>query len=317
MKKILALIIAVLCIFGTFSVSAAKFERTSDDGIALPVTVEFSDDYSKLIYEGVTYTQFNDELITGNLETTNSSVKLTPAQQEKFSSVKVDISHENDIIYAYYNLKNGGQITFSYLKDEYIQSYNDAMMNNWESARIDFTWPEGNVITAKREALKQTKNNLFMGDYTDYFDVYVPIGGKDFGINKGLLYIEGDEYYYIDFADAGIVYDGSFDISEHSNLSAYKITDESLCGEIKAAIEKNYGEELGFFDDDNFTEKVSDAFLVIIFAIIPFAIFLLFLILALRSKTRYKKFFACISVLSAAELIIFIVLEVLFTVLKA
>lgn len=317
MKRTIALLVAVLFIFGTFPVSASQFKPTGDESVTISMFAEFSDDYSKLVYDGVNYTQFNDNQMTGNIETTNVRVKLTAKQQEKLSSVELDVSNQNDIIHAYYSLKNGGHISFSYLKDEYIGSYNIAMQDNWETAKIDFIWPEGNLLTVNHQTLKQNKTSLSIDDYSDCFDVYVPIGDRDFGISKGSLYTVDDEYYYVDYSDAGIIYDGGFDITEYPNLSAYKITDQLLCDDIKSAIEKNYGEELGFFDDDKFTKKVSDVFLVIIFAIIPFAIFLLFLILALRSKTRYKKFFAWISIFSVSEFIIFVVLTVLFTVLKA
>ena len=315
MKKVIAILIAVMCIFGTFSVSADTKTAVAEE-IDSFVSIEFSSNFSELTYNGESYVQFNNNLLTGEIDTLSSEVKLTPNQQQILTSMYVDISDQNDIIYANYVLKNGGQMNFTYLKREYIELYNDVMANNWDTAKIDFIWPEDNIITVNKQLLKQTKTTMFVTEFTDVFDVYAPIGDKNFGIMKGMLCNNGDKYYYVDYVDAQIVYDKDFDIWDYSNVIAYEITDEVLYNQIETAIQKNYGVDYGFFEDDKFTAKVSDVFLIIAFAVIPLGIFVVFLILTLRSKTGYKKFFGTITILSAVELIIFIGLTVLFEVFR-
>ncbi len=321
MKKIIALFIAAFCMFSALTFSVYASPVNTEMAVAEELdngdrSAEFTEDFNKFFYEEFGYTRFNDNNLTGDITTYTVKIKLNDNQQQILSGLNIDISYEKDIIYANYEFKNGGRMSFAYLRDEYVESYNDAMTNNWQSAIIDFYWPEENTLTVSKDALKQEKTNLFIGKYYPDYDVYAPIGGQNYGIKKGTLYIDGEDYYYIDFADAGIVYQDGFNINDYSNVVAYKISDNELYSQIKSCIQRNHNEDLGFFEDDKFTARVADVFLIIIFAIIPFAIFLLFLILALRSKTKYKKYFSAISILALAEIVIFVVLVVLFIVLK-
>ena len=319
MKKIIAVLVALLCIC-SISVSAddtiVEHTQTSINLDYQP-KVEFNDDFSKLYYAGDTFIRFNEEMIVSSVSFSSESafVRLTGEQRKTVSSMNIELDYDNSVIFASYNLKDGGSMDFTYLKEDYIQIYNDIMQNKWEDAKINFMWPEGNVVIADKEELKAKSVNLFTSECSDEFDVFAPIDGKDFGIMVGRLCSKNGKYYYIDFNDNDIVYGEDFDLNDYSNLLAYEITDSNLIAQINSAYDKYYGSDLGFLEDDKFTSVVSDVFIVVLFAVIPFGIFVVFLIFALVSKTKYKKYFTVISALAGIEVILFIALAILFSVL--
>ena len=307
MKKIIALIITVLCLCA-FSVTAAAETQFS-----------YQDDYSKVTYNGVSYTKVNATGFehvgyeTGyNLEI----LQLNEEQKQSLSEIVLEEIDGDNVISVTYTLNDGGQIIFSYLKDEYIDDYNKAIENKWEKAKVDFEWPDGNIVDTNVNTLKQEKVNLSTDKIEERFWVIASFGDKNFGIPVGRICLRNDTYYYIDYNEAGIKYNGETDIDDFSTLPAYKINDAAIISEFNAARKEYYDDGLGFFDNDSFTKKVADFFIVTLFAVIPFAVGVLFMVLAIRSKTKYRKFFTVISTVAGAELVIFIITAVLLKILK-
>ena len=94
-------------------------------------------------------------------------------------------------------------------------------------------------------------------------------------------------------------------------MPVYKITDPQFKEQIDKAIAEYYADSYGFLDNENTTQKISDIVLVIIFLILPFAVFVLFFVLALRSKTKYKKFFRTIYILALILTLVFLILAII------
>ena len=327
MKKTISVLTVLFCI-GTLSGCATSMGMTStediegiyyEDGIYDTTSeVELEEDYSKLYYKGEGYTKFDDSMITGNTteECTIFNVELTESQKKTISEMTIERDYENSIIFADFKLNGGGQMYFAYLKDDYIEEYYSIMQNKWNSAKINFDWPMGNTVTVSKDSIKAKSAEFNPNTSDDWFSVFAPIGDKNFGIIIGELHIKGNNNYYIDFNDAGIVYDEYFDIFEYDSLPAYEITDINVCEQIASAVNSYYNDSLGFLDNDDFTNAVADAFIVIVFAIIPFGILVVFTVLAIRSKTKYRKYFTVISAFAGIELIIFVILSILFSTIS-
>ena len=126
-----------------------------------------------------------------------------------------------------------------------------------------------------------------------------------------MLITSEDKYYYIDCAKAELGNIKYFNIADYAEILAFEITDENLCDKIEECIDEFYDDDYGFLDDDNFTESVSGVLLTIVFLILPLAIFILFLILAIRSKGYYKKLFRIIYISAVLVVIMFIVLAII------
>ena len=142
-------------------------------------------------------------------------------------------------------------------------------------------------------------------EWCDYFPVVVASSDGNLTAYKGALITIDDDCYYVDFEEAHIESWYDFNPYDYAELPAYEISDTELIASIQEGEDAYYSDDFGFLLDDSFTEAVSAVFLIFVFAIIPFAIFVVFLILAIRSKTVYKKMFRLIYILSAAELAVF------------
>lgn len=305
MKKIIALILSVLLVFCCLS-----FSVSADNS-----SITISDDYSDIYLNGKRYTRFNASAIQYELtETISDNITLSTTQEILISDIYLAKDANGVIVHAKFSHYDGSTLTADYLNSDYIEIYNDIMTSDKGTYVIDFEYPEGNTVNVDKSALKGEYINLFPDEIyiSDYFEVTAQNSDGTIVIIKGCLIVSDDEYYYIDYEEAGITnIDEFYPYVYSSALLAHKITDTDLIAGLDKAMEEYYSDDLGFLLDDSFSESVSSVFLVFVFAVIPFAVLVLFLILAIRSKTVYKKLFGIICVLSAAELAVFTILACL------
>lgn len=297
MKKIISVIIAV--ILSSFCLGFTAFAENS--------SVIISDDYQKLYLNGASYSRFDDSMLQTEYDLVNNKyVELSEAQQETVKEVTLLANEHKNIISAEIFFNDGATLTVDFLRDDYLDEYNKIVNNQSQEYIIDFDWPEGNTVKAQRTALFGNRITLY-GDDLEFYDYhYVTAQCNDGTLTAvtGTLIIVDDRYYYVDGNNV-IAWDSFNTLTE---LSAWEITDADLIESLKEAEEKYYSEDLGFLYDDTLTESVSAIFLVCLFAIVPFIILILFLILAIRAKGFYKKLFSNICILSAAELIVFAII---------
>ncbi len=215
---------------------------------------------------------------------------------------------------AYISFKSGRNYNASYLKEDLFDDYNSAKMGEWENIKIDFLFPNGNILSAKRQSvISDSQTVLFNNDIEDglTLTVYADLNGENFGVRTGEIVVIDSSFYYEDYKENEITYTKSFDLEDYSNVLAYEIIDKELISDLKEAQKKYYGDDYGFLEDDNLTKTVSDVLLIIIFGIVPFLIALIFIALAIVNKTIYKKFFRAIYISALLAVAIFIDLAVI------
>jgi len=246
-------------------------------------------------------------------------VKLSPTQEESIKKVDLLSDYDEIAFFADIVYKNGIKLSVSYLREDFMDDYTRLLNNEFESYTIDFLWPEGNTVTASKESLSGEKVTLTSEELMriSAYDVYADNGTEVLRYITGSLLIYDDDYYYVDFKEIG--YDVSelygFYPSDYKKLDAHKITDQTLILNLAGAENRYYDDNLGFFYDDDFTEKISAVFIVFVFAVIPLAVCILFLIFTIRSKAIYRKLYAAVTLISAAELAIFTILAVMINIL--
>lgn len=199
-------------------------------------------------------------------------------------------------------------LSATYLQDNYLDSYNALTTGQITEYLIDFKWPDGNIVTAKKEDIFDNTVTLTSSEFerSDYYPVRIQSEDGVLTIATGYLLIIDDTYYYTDFSESTLENDYYFDPSEYSELLAHEITDATLCANLLAAENAYYDDDFGFLYDDDLSETILSVFVIILLILVPLMLFILFLILAIRSKTIYKKFFRTIYILSAAELVMII-----------
>jgi hypothetical protein len=132
----------------------------------------------------------------------------------------------------------------------------------------------------------------------------LPLEGTELNVIKGILLINGSDYYYVDLQQNHIVNRRDYYCFEAGEeISAYMITDPELCDAIAEAYSMEY--ELGLGDG---VRTVTALVLALIFGLLPGSILVLSLILGSCSKDRfYQKAWRVVSALSGAELMVFII----------
>ena len=302
MKRIIALILAVFCLS-----SMCVFAETGEK------TAFVSENFSTFTLDGERYEAFDFSTSrTSRFEDLNCMVDLTDSQKETVEKIYTEINDEGNIIRAEYTFKSGSILSTYYLHEDFLEEYNTVKTDDWDLCVIDFIYPENNTLSISKDKLFGESYNLFTAevDIDNWFDVDAVSDDKSFGVTKGILIDTDEEYYYLDFNTAGITY-SDFDIENYDHLPVYKITDPQFKEQIDKAIDEFYDYDYGFLTDDKTTQKISDIVLVSIFLILPFAAFVLFFVLALRSKTKYKKFFRTIYILSLILTLVFIILAII------
>ena len=297
MKKLISVIITAMLLFSCLGLTV--FAATSSATI--------SDDYQKLTLDGNTYSRFNTSTMEVEYFSYDTSVKLSANQQETIKEIILQANEDVTIIYADIYFKDGAVLSVGFLRDDYLGMYNDIATGESNEYTIDFEYPEGNTILVKKAALYGDSVTLGTEEleWCDYFPVVVASSDGNLTAYKGALITIDDDCYYVDFEEAHIESWYDFNPYDYAELPAYEISDAELIASIQEGEDAYYSDDFGFLLDDSFTEAVSAVFLIFVFAIIPFAIFVVFLILAIRSKTVYKKMFRLIYILSAAELAVF------------
>ena len=302
MKKIIAIILAVFCL-SSMCVFAETGERV----------VQVDENFLSLTLDGERYESF-DFAVSGKTDFTelNCTFNLTDTQNETVKGIDAQINEQGNIISATYTFKNGSVLSAYYLHEEFLEEYDTVNSDGWNLCEIDFIYPDDNELSITRDKLLGESYNMSMDEdeIANWFDVDAVSGDKSFRVTKGILIDTDEEYYYLDFESAGITY-ADLDFENYDNLLVYKITDANVKKQIDEAIARFYAEDYGFLNDGKTTKKISDIVLMIIFLILPFAVFVLFFILALGSKTKYKKFFRTIYILSLILTLVFIILAII------
>ncbi len=310
MKKILSiLVISLLLLSCCMFVSTAgeiPFGETNMY-ICSGEPISFSENFTELYCDSKEYVRFNDNYIFSNEEfEVINTITLSDTQKILVKEIYLSATPQGNIVWASIEYHDGAYLSVSFLAREYIDIYNDAMTEKWETANVsEYIYGEGTLFTVNRSQLFGKKTIVKEAYYDNDIDFNVNIEPQncDFSIQKGEILKFDESFYYLDYMESNINPDDSFDDMEM--FEAYEIVDEKLISELEKFAEEYYDSGLGFMEDDSFLKSGSDAFTVIIFGILPFAVLVLFIILMFKAHGVYKKLFAAISATALGELIIF------------
>ena len=303
MKKYLICIITSILLFSCLGMTAFADETAPT----------ISDDYQTIYLNGETYSRFNASMIEADYYSYDISPELTEAQQENITSISIATNESASLLSVDIDFKDGSTLSVNFMRDDYLKNYEELIKNQNTPYTIDFEWPEGNQVTGAKSLF--TANSVILDEsdlyWSDYYPVLMNIIGDDTSMHVGSLLLIDDRYYYVDYEEIGVTRWYSFIPSEYTELSAYEITDSDLVEKIIAGEEAYYEDDFGFLYDDELTSTISKVFLIIVFAVIPAIILVLFLILAIRAKTIYRKLFAAICCISGVELVIFAIVAMM------
>ena len=326
MKKLLSLIISFVLVFSCFAVTV--FAEDFDLLNAKTPIGTFSDRYEKFYAEGEQYTRIKASVIETDLNYNwiveeeyvseyylgvGIYIQLTNQQKQEIKTVKLKTNKDRTLIEATFTYFDDAQMTVMYLKDAYLDEYNKVVTGQTETLTIEFVYPSYNNVEAQRQQLvgeMTTFTNSRLIDLEDDYDVVAKNSDGSMSVVVGKLLVIADEYYYLNYKEAGFGEDDwySGSIGEIANKPLNKITDTQLIAAIDGAMEEYYNDDYGVLYDDDVTESISIGFFVFVFAVVPLAILVFFLIKAIRGKDIYKKLYFAVVAVCLAEIVVFAVL---------
>lgn len=298
--KRLTILLALLLVLSCVQMTV----YAKDNGAVLP-EVELYDDFRTAIVDGKEFIRFNCAGMSLVYED-HRYVGLTPQQKQTLNSIQIRFYEQKAVIQLEIEFSDGATLSAYYLQKDSLDDYHAIRNGQAKEMLVDFQWPEGNTIKLQKEALLGSPavlkgKTLSRGDS---FTVSGCRGGLEVEIGT-LVYYE-ESFYYIDFAENGIDSESFISLSAYVSLSGWEVTDPTALRLLQAGLDAHYADDLGVFDNDSLTKAISKVFMVLVFGVLPGAVFVVFLILSLRVKKKiYRGLFRSIWILSAAEVAVF------------
>lgn len=345
MKKILSFVISFMLIFSCFAVTVFA-EDMAIEGIETPTsqfeenTVKdfdvfnskmpkgsFSDRYENFYADGEQYTRINAKIVEMDLDYywivedkynddyylgTSIYIELSNQQKQEIKTVNLKSNKDRTIVEATLTYYDDAEMQIVYLKDDYLNEYNNIVSGNTDTLTVDFSYPYDNKVVAQRnqlvgETVTFTRNQL--AKWNIDFDVIAQNSDGSISVVAGKILVINEEFYYINFNETGLTENDLYNhIGEFANKPVHKIADADLIEELNNAMVDYYEDDYGVLYDDNATESISIVFFVFVFAVIPLAILVFFLIKVIKGKGIYKKLYFAVVAICLAEIVVFSIL---------
>ncbi len=307
MKKIICLISTFILLLSAFGLVAYASEPQ----------VAFSDSFDSLSYGGTEYIAIDSSNISINDYQGIINISLTDEQKDKVRSLDLTCYGSERFIAATYKLNSGAELICTYIDKEYYPEYEKALNRETEKVFMNMYSSISEKYALELPKLMETTTTYnydsFMG-VDNWFPVYSAFSESDAWMYIGVIIDDNDKYYYMDFDVVGIEDSYNFDFwnLENTKLNVYEITNAEQAKLIEEYIEYYSYDDVGsiFFGDDDASTIISNVLLVLIFGILPLAVFVGSLILGIKSKPKYRKLFFSLTVIAAVEIIVFTVLFV-------
>ncbi len=311
MKKILSLCLAALLAFLFLLPAAAEFTAPpsppSEPGEGMYIILDKT--YTHLYYDDAVYSRAD----ISRLSLIKESRKGADVGFEEYNGVEgisLWATRKNTVFWIDVSFTDGSNITATFLRDSARADYERLLRGEADEAVVDFNYPIVNEVNIKPANLRGEAVSLEkMSHSYDCFYVRGTVGDGDLKMKMGFVaYLDG-EFYYVSFDEVGN--DNLYGIlASESPLPAYRITDAETCAALFDARDAYLGDEMGFVYDDDLTALMGTFTLIVFFCAIPLALFVVFLVLAIRSRGVYRKIHTAICTCSGATLAIFCIVAI-------
>ena len=297
MRKI-CWILALLLVFSCLCVTVQAAESPSLG----TNTVTVSEDFRTVSWNGKEYQRFQTTGTKLTSDAASFEVTLTEEQQETLKAISVIRYNESAVLRLEISFLDGGKLTAHYLRTDLLDDHAVALAGKADNCFVDFEWPTGNIVQAKKSLLTGQSMTLKANilEWCESYEVRFRVGDSSLEVVGGAVLCSEERYYYVDFLANGIEYgESGFSAYEYFQLEGWEITDEDLLAQLRSASEAYYNDGLGFLSNDTLSQAIAKVFTVLLFCVLPFGLFVLFLVLSLRAKQPvYRVMFRVVWVLS-------------------
>lgn len=303
MKKILSLCLVALlaCLF--LLPVAAEGAAVIEPGEGMYIILDKT--YTHLYYNDEVYSRAD----VSDLDLIKESRKGADVGFEEYNGVEgisLWATRKNTVFWIDVSFTDGSNITATFLRDSARADYERLLRGEADDATVNFSYPFGNEVNISPAALQGAEVELGKAPiYANCFYVWGTVGDSDLERKLGVVVCMDGEFYYVKECDN--IYDLT---NAERPLSAYRITDPKTCAALADAWDAYLDDEVGFVYDDTLTELLGTFTLIVFFCAIPLALFVVFLILAIRGRGIYRKIYATVCTCSGATLAVFCIVAI-------
>lgn len=289
MKKLIAILIAALCLMSalTLSVSADNADT-------------FSEDLKTAYFKGDVYYAF-DETFIDEFPDGEYTAQLTEAQRAKYVSASLTANHNLTVLWGTFKEQDGATLSVTYMRGDLFAQYKNTVKGDVDKVYVD-SYFGYNYYEVNFETLTRTPCKLRTSDYWNYYyvlNVTAPIGDEELYLRLGEVVCIDNEYYYIEYASLGSDYAGNWP----EEFDAYLVDDPETLGIFAEATEAT---DLGI-NFDSIADISTASVLILLFFIVPGAVLIFSFIMIFVSKKRpYKSRYIKVTLLSAFEILLFL-----------
>lgn len=299
MKKIISclLLVTVLCL----GLSLTAYANDRDFTV--------SEDYKTIILDGITYIRTNtSSMIVYETRELGRQPTLSTSQKSELLDTVFRADTQKDLLEGTFFFIDGTILSASYLREGYLEEFIHWTTGDDVEYEIDFYWPSGNTVPVTVDQLKGEPVTL--GDTTLYwsetYEVTLPIENESRYVQRGVVLIENDQYYYLDYPEnPQLIINGYYDPSMYSSIDAYEITDPQLLASLKQA-KKDSEQGTQILSSSSFGNTLSAIMMTLLFGVLPLGMLILTGILAIRSKGSYRVIWGATAGFACTTLLIYI-----------
>lgn len=300
MKRNLLLFVFVLLIFCILTVMVTA------DGSAV-----FADDLKSFVYGNEEFVRINSSGLDVYFEGRQLNALLTREQKKELEEVVIQLDEYETIANVELKYKDGSALTSVYLEKSYLDEYEALLNGDASTCVVYFDLYELDGITVATDSLYGERVTLKGNRIISYdeFPVYATVDGTGIELIQGVVIYCRDAVYFVDLDDVGVDSRYDFYLSEYEELYAWRITDGELLSSFSDA-KSEYDAEytLGFALYDGISQKIAAVLLILLFAIAPFIVFVIFFVKSFRATKTYKRLYRTICIFGALELIVFTII---------
>ena len=304
MKKLLSVLAAALLICSCFILT-----------VSADAAYTFSDDYKTVHFEGNIYHSFDASGIMDDCYPIDGfTPNLSEEQSKEVRGATLSAPENKVMLYVEISFTDGRNLSTYYLRSDLYPEYKKYVENGNESCYIEMgIFGSDSVLEFETSRFKGSETVMTLSEYyaCPSFSTYYDMHGGSIRYYTGEIIVDGDEYYYLDFKDAGIIDPYYYEWPE--SFKVYAIEDPDTLSRLAENEDALMGETEMFVSGmADFNDIVTATLLIVLFAVVPGAVFIFAFIMTIVSKkSPYKRLYAKVTLVSAVEMALFALITLL------
>ncbi len=306
-KKLLVFFLASILLISAFSLSVFASDDTEySDSSDVPI-FKINESFTEITLGEDDYVPVDATYISATYVSLEVDFWTDYLLKDTIRDIKVRRSINKVLLDVTIYFVGGTSMNVSYIDTDYVREYSKLTSSSdiqiegfpwWDTKEpFCFRTNELNNATSRNSDVTLSRSDLW-----DCKQYKIVKKNENFTIIRGFLILDEDgNYYYADCEKSGIFNASNFYLQGVDELKVFKIEDSELLTEMKTLVDEYKAEE-----EKSYT-TVAILFLIIFCVTIPLITAILCFVFSFKTKKSYKTLLRVISLLSVAEIMIFVI----------